>query len=237
MTHTHDHAHGHDHTHAHAELSADDDHGLLHEMNHRLARLAARLTPEQWTSPSLCEGWRVCDVMGHMTYGGSMPMRKTLPVLLFKYRGNLAKGSKMESIKMAESTDQARLITKFEASCEHPVGFGKIIKPRDLVIDHAIHELDIRRPLGIDDPLPAEVAKGALNAIATAKSKLFAPSKIAAGLHLKATDIDWESGPADAPTVEGPAEDLLLALGGRRAGLSALSGTGVDELSRRTLPA
>ena len=79
------------------------------------------------------------------------------------------------------------------------------------------------------------------NAIATAKGKLFAPSKIAAGLRLVAADVDWASGADDAPAVatldvKGPAEDLLLALGGRRVGLERLTGTGVDELSRRTLP-
>ena len=43
-------------------------------MTDRLAALGRSLTSEQWMSPSLCDGWRVCDVYGHMTYGGVTPM-------------------------------------------------------------------------------------------------------------------------------------------------------------------
>ena len=63
-------------------------------MNHRLATLGRQLTREQWKQPSLCDGWRACDVFAHMTYGGTTPLAKVLPVLLVKYRGNLARGSK-----------------------------------------------------------------------------------------------------------------------------------------------
>jgi uncharacterized protein (TIGR03083 family) len=225
-----------DHDHDHASLDAADYDGLLHELNHRLIDLGRSLTHDQWLAPSLCEGWRACDVFGHMTYGGSVPLYKAVPRLLLKYRGNLANGSKMESIALANATDQPGLMARFAASCAHPVGFGKIIKVRDLVLDHTIHELDVRRPQGIEGALPPEVLIGSLAAVATATSKLFAPAKVAKGLRLVATDVGWTSGEPGEPTVEGPAEDLLLALGGRRVGLEALTGTGVDELSRRTLP-
>ena len=53
------------------------------------------------------------------------------------------------------------------------------------------------------------------------------------GLRFVATDLDWSYGPPDAPRVEGPAEDLLLAICGRRTGLAALHGDGVAELAAR----
>ena len=40
-------------------------------------------------------------------------------------------------------------MTEFERSHEHPVGIGKVIKPADLHFDHIVHEMDIRRPLGL----------------------------------------------------------------------------------------
>lgn len=33
----------------------------------RLVELLAGLTPEQWAAPSLCAGWRVRDVVAHIT--------------------------------------------------------------------------------------------------------------------------------------------------------------------------
>src|SRR5262245_43852165 len=102
MTETHSHG---DHHHMHDALDADDYAGLLHAMNHRLATLAKSLTPEQWTAPSLCDGWRACDVIGHMAYGGRVAMWRVLPIVLFKYRGNVTKGSKHESIRLASSVD------------------------------------------------------------------------------------------------------------------------------------
>src|SRR5579859_3441824 len=34
----------------------------------RLAALLAELTPAQWDAPSLCAGWRVREVVAHMTF-------------------------------------------------------------------------------------------------------------------------------------------------------------------------
>jgi uncharacterized protein (TIGR03083 family) len=228
-------SHSHHHPHDHGVLDPADYAGLLHEMNHRLANLGRSLTADQWRANSFCKGWRVCDVFGHMTYGGITPIYKAIPAVLFRYAGNLTKGSKYESIRLADSLDQQALMARFDDGCDRPVGFGKMIKDRDLVLDHVIHELDIRRPLGIEAPMDAALLVGALAALNGAKSKLFAPAKAVRGLRLVATNLEWHEGAPDAPTVEGPAEDLLLAAGGRREGLAVLSGTGVDELARRTL--
>ena len=62
---------------------------------------------------------------------------------------------------------------------------------------------------------------------------MIAPAKIAKGLHLVATDLDWTYGAANAPGVTGPAEGLLLALAGRQVGLQDLHGDGVAELAAR----
>jgi hypothetical protein len=50
------------------------------------------------------------------------------------------------------------------------------------------------------------------------------------GLHLVTTDLDWSTG--DGPTVEGPAEPLLMAIAGRPT-TDELSGPGLPTLTSR----
>jgi uncharacterized protein (TIGR03083 family) len=210
------------------------DYKALHgPMTERLATLGRSLSPDQWQAPSLCEGWRVCDVYGHMTYGGVTPMRKVLPILLFKHRGNLNRGSGVESVRYANEHRQHTVIAEFVRSSNHPVGIGKVIKPADLHMDHIVHELDIRRPLGLASEWSDGDLHAALDGAVRAKGPLIAPAKIAKGLRLVATDLEWSYGPDEAPEVAGPAESLLLALCGRPAGLTDLQGAGVAELSAR----
>jgi uncharacterized protein (TIGR03083 family) len=210
------------------------DYAELHgPMTDRLVALARSLSHAQWTSPSLCDGWRVCDVYGHMTYGGVTPLRKVLPILLFVYRGNLNRGSKAVSVKYADSHSQSEVIAEFERSSHAPVGIGKRIKPNEVFLDHVVHELDVRRPLALASEFSPHERQAALRAAVAVRSPLIAPSKNASGFRLAADDVDWSHGPADAPAVEGPADDLLLALCGRPAGLAALRGDGVEALSGR----
>jgi hypothetical protein len=55
--------------------------------------------------------------------------------------------------------------------------------------------------------------------------------KRAAGLALRATDIDWAVG--SGPEVSGPALSLIMAITGRAAALDGLSGDGVATLKGR----
>ena len=206
---------------------------LQRPMTDRLARLARSLSPAQWASPSLCTDWRVCDVFGHMTYGGVTPMYRVVPRLLFLYRGNLNRGSAIESVRYADTHTQAELIAEFERSSAHPVGIGKRIKPPELYVDHIVHELDVRRPLGLPTEWSSHELHAALAPAVTLKNALIAPATKAVGLRFVATDLDWTHGPTGSPVVEGPAEDLLLAVCGRPAGLATLTGDGVSLLSAR----
>jgi uncharacterized protein (TIGR03083 family) len=210
------------------------DYPTLHAaMTERLVGLGSSLTPQQWQSPSLCEGWRVCDVFGHITYGGVTPLRTIGPILLFKYRGNLNRGSAVESVRYADTHAQPVVVAEFERSRHHPVGIGKLIKTDELHMDHIVHELDIRRPLGLPTEWQSDDVRAALDTAVRTKNPLISPAKTAQGLRFVATDIEWSHGPSDARRVEGPAEDLLLAICGRRSALAALQGDGVPELSAR----
>ena len=206
---------------------------LNQAMTDRLVALGNSLSPAQWQAPSLCHGWRVCDVFGHMTYGGVTPLRTVGPVLLFKYRGNLNRGSAVESVRYADTHPQPVVIAELERSSHHPVGIGKLIKTNELHMDHIVHELDIRRPLGLATDWQADDIRAALDTAVRTKNPLIAPAKTADGLRFAATDLDWSHGPMTAPTIAGPAEDLLLAICGRPSGLARLHGDGVAELTAR----
>ena len=221
-----------DHPHAH-ELRADDYPGLLHEQRHRISALAHSLTPEQWTAPSLCEGWRVCDVLGHITYGYTTPLPKVLALIVFRYRGDVNRGSDVVSRALADELSQDDLVKRLDAGLDHPVGLGKANKPPEAFTDHLVHELDIRRPLGLAVELDPAMLVGALSALMTVRSKFFAPAKVAEGLRFQALDVPWAHGTADAPLVEGRAEDLILAISGRRVGLTRLAGPGAKDLAAR----
>src|SRR6185295_5233914 len=130
-------------------LSAIDYKTLHGPMTERLATLGRALSPQQWLAPSLCDGWRVCDVYGHMTYGGVTPMYKVLPILLFKHRGSLNRGSAVESVRYADRYPQEVVLAEFVRSSHHPVGIGKVVKASELHMDHIVHEMDVRRPLGL----------------------------------------------------------------------------------------
>jgi uncharacterized protein (TIGR03083 family) len=222
-----DHAHdqGHHHTHDH------DYHALGAAQKRRMSELIHSLSAEQWVHESLCAGWRVCDVVGHVTFGNSAPLPKVLGLVLFKYRGNVTKASAIESPKFADRLGQVGLIAEYDRSSVSPRGLGRLIKGPDLLGDNLVHELDIRRPLGIDGSFPPELIMAALDALVVTKSAFFAPAKNAVELSFEATDVHWHWG--SGPSVQGPAEDLALALSGRAVGLDALHGDGVATLRDR----
>ncbi|MFN0030502.1 MAG: maleylpyruvate isomerase family mycothiol-dependent enzyme [Acidimicrobiales bacterium] len=197
-------------------LSKAEYKALHPAMVERMVQLGRGLTPEQWTTDSLCRGWRVCDVFGHMTYGGSIPLRTVVPSLLLRYRGNVTKGSAVESRRYADAHPQQELMAQFERSHAHPVGIAKLIRPNELFIDHVIHELDIRRPLGLPGAFSDVELRAALDGAVRLRNPMFKPAKAAADRRLEATDLDWTHGETGQPLTRDTAENLLLDLAGRQ---------------------
>lgn len=194
------------------------DYRALHPaMTDRLCRLGRGLSPDQWTAPSLCEGWRVCDVFGHMTYGGVTPLRRVVPTLLFRYRGNINRGSAVESRRYADGRSQAEVMDAFERSSRQPVGIGRLVKADELYVDHVIHELDVCLPLGLEPELTGPELQAALDGAVGLATPLFAPARAARGKRLEATDLEWSSGDPGDPVTRDTAQNLLLLLGGRRS--------------------
>ncbi len=57
----------------------------LHDReNEEFSALLHDLEPEEWEQPSLCDGWKVRDVVGHILYGNEVRLW-TLPFRLARF--------------------------------------------------------------------------------------------------------------------------------------------------------
>lgn len=203
----------------------------------RLVELAAisdfmhQLAEEQWDTPSLCDGWRVRDVISHMCLGYTTPM---LPMLAkVARRGfNVPRASKVESIVYGSAHTPKELLEILDSIHRDNIrrGISRVIKPKEGLVDHLVHHQDIRRPLGLPREMPADRLVAALDA-APGLGGFVGAKKRAEGLHLVATDLDWSHG--SGPDLRGSGEAILLALTGRAVALPELAGDGVDVLRAR----
>jgi hypothetical protein len=170
--------------------------------------------------------------MAHMTYGFTTPLPKLLAKVA-AYRGDVPRASFDVSRELGDRLGRVELIELYERGRRSPKGISRLLKARDGFADNVVHELDMRRGIGVPSlqPFSAEARAAALDALCQVRTRIFAPAKVARDLTLVATDVEWRAG--EGPTVAGATEDLALALAGRPAGLAGLSGDGVAELTTR----
>ena len=201
---------------------------LFLEERDAIVQTLRSLTPQQWDAPSLCDGWRVRDVAGHLVTGLEM----SLPKVLAKTAGagfNINKASAKAAVE-AGSRPVEQLTQKLESTSELS-GFAKVLGYAKLVPDITIHHEDIRRAVGLaPHEVPIERMKFSLTTLRKDVGPLKA-KKRGQGLRFVATDLDWSEG--EGPEVRGPALSLLLAMGGRSAGLDECEGDGVAVLRAR----
>jgi uncharacterized protein (TIGR03083 family) len=204
---------------------------MIHAERKALAGTIEGLTPEQWSSPSLCSGWTIGFLAAHILAGAEQTPGNFL-------RGMAATGFRFNALMERDARRRAELspqqiagrLRERTTTTNHPPApvmamLGEVV----------MHGEDIRRPAG----LPGAVADDAANAclqMYTAASFPVGGKKRIRGLCLVATDTGWSYGAG--PQVSGPAMSLLRAMTGRAAGLDGLSGEGVVALGQRmTAPA
>jgi uncharacterized protein (TIGR03083 family) len=184
------------------------------------------LTPEQWDRPTLCERWRVRDVVGHVIgydpLSRKQLMRRMAKGLVTRGGANAVGVSEYGGKSPEELTALMRQYTEPQGLT---AGFGG----RIALTDGMIHQQDIRRPLAIPRAIDHDRLRVALD------FSLFAPRILGAlharGLRLVATDLDWAHG--RGPEVRGSGEALLMAMAGRRVALDDLDGPGKTKLAQR----
>jgi uncharacterized protein (TIGR03083 family) len=184
-----------------------------------------------WERPSLCEGWRVRDVVGHILYGNEMRL-STLPLRLARHGFSSDRSGKAYSIARAEGRPPAELLDAFDRR-DVWAGTCRIFPPRLVLLDRLVHHQDIRRALGHARVVPADRVVAVLDATPRLGS-VFGAKRRTRGLRFVASDVSWQWG--DGPEVRGPGEALIMAMLGRGNALADLSGPGLDELSVRVSP-
>jgi uncharacterized protein (TIGR03083 family) len=198
----------------------------IHAERTALADTWSGLTPEQWATPSWAEGWSVQRCAGHVLAAAEQTPFNFYKQLLsagFKFDVFTARDSeRLAAIGPDELVRRLRERTTTTNRPPAPVVamLGEII----------VHGEDIRRPLGIDHPVP--VAASVAVADSWKKTNLLIGSKRRIdGLRLTATDAEWTTG--DGPEVSGPMLSLLVAMSGRKGALADLSGEGLTSLAAR----
>ncbi len=185
-----------------------------------MIELLRGLSEEQWETSSLCAGWRVREVVGHLltdTLGPLAYLRTTIA-----HRGSVDRINNALAESFA-ALPTAELVDRFA----HRSGRLSKYAPRLMLADLMVHQQDIRRPLGLPRAIPAD----RLSTVLSHPDPFAFPGTRTKGLRFVATDIDWSSG--DGPDVRGPGEALALAMVGRTVALDELTGDGVPELRRR----
>lgn len=191
-----------------------------------LACLLDTLTTEQWESPSLCAGWRVRDVAAHLTLAQTGVPAATMALL--RARGNLDRMIHDTAVR------QARLpAERYPALLRAMVGSRKKapgVSYLEPLIDVLVHGQDIAIPLRLDRRMPAPAAMAAADRVWPDLYPFRARRRLG-GIRFAATDCCWSAG--EGLVAEGPIAAILLALTGRSAAVSQLSGPGVRELESR----
>jgi uncharacterized protein (TIGR03083 family) len=192
-----------------------------------LADFLATLTPQDWEAPSLCSKWNVKDVVAHMI---SYEELGTLGLLKRFAKGGIVRANRVNQVGVDEfAALSPQQLLEFLRNHLQPrgltAGFGGMIA----LVDGTIHHQDIRRSLSRPRSVPADRLERVLGLV-PGNPRLGAGRRIR-GLRLRATDIDWTHG--HGPEVTGPGEALLMAMSGRPAALSDLSGPGLGTLAKR----
>ena len=193
----------------------------------RLIGVLDGLTDEQWNAESLCEKWRVRDVVGHLVTILDIPAGR------FLWRSFRARSYDDYAAVVAceyGSQDPGQLLATYSQLAERRIA-PPIIGPIAPLTDVVIHTRDIERPLGLAATLHPEGLRAALDYCCGGRALGFVPRKRTKGLRFEAIDMDWSAG--DGALVSGPAEAILLAVTNRPAALGALGGDGAEMLANR----
>jgi len=197
----------------------------IHEERALLVEVLRHLTPEQFEAPSLCAGWRVRDVVGHLCGLAHQYRRYTLPI----FTGVIRNGFRPN--RFWDRDARARGAAPPEALVDElarAVGERRHPWPAFPLAETIVHGQDIRLPLGLDRTFPTErlIVVADLLRLPNYPPTRRTPTH---GLRLEASDAAWASG--RGLVVRGPLKTLVLAMAGRPVMTDALTGDGVPALT------
>lgn len=207
-------------------MAASSPWPTIHQERAALLADLEGLPQDQWLTPSLCIGWNVQQVLGHLTASASMtPLGFFGKMIAAGF--NFTKMANKDVAANASGTP-AETMRRFRAklnSSTSPPG------PVDSWLGEAvIHAEDIRQPLGIKHAYPIDAVVRVANFYKGSNLIVGAKKRID-GLTLKASDSDFTTG--TGPEVVGPTLLLVMAMTGRPYATAELAGPGVSTLAGR----
>lgn len=194
-----------------------------------VADLIEGLDEVQLGTASLCAGWDVRTVAGHLAAAAVAPSRKAFLVAVLRSGGNLHRANSVVARREAQRP-VADLARTLRSNADHRFA-PPVVGARGPLTDLLVHAGDMRIPLGLaHEPDPAHL-RIALEFITLGRPVGFVPRGRLKGLRLTADDLDWSWG--DGAELGGRGIDLLMAACGRTALLARLHGPGVEILRGR----
>jgi uncharacterized protein (TIGR03083 family) len=200
----------------------------VHHERHSLLLLLETLTESEWNEPSLCAGWRVRDVVGHMVSETTMTLPKVVKRMVksgFRINRFLAADARERGCRsIPDLVEDFRIAMPTRT---HLRGLSSLSMLEDIII----HSLDIRRPLRRAHAVP----ESRMSSVATDlwASRFFPGHKLFRDLRVVAIDSDWSAG--DGPVVAGPIESLVLVMSGRLSDLGKLKGEAIARVQDRAV--
>ena len=186
-----------------------------------------KLPEADWDKPSLCTGWTVREVVGHMIATATMTPPKFVGKLIgsgFDFQKLTRRDIDANTTGRTDAELVDRLRSRIDARTAPPGPAASWLG------ETIVHGEDIRRPLGLRRDYPTDTTTRVADFYKRSNLVIGAKRRIA-GLALEATDTEWSHG--DGPEVRGPILALLLVMSGRRAALDDLTGEGVEQLRSR----
>jgi uncharacterized protein (TIGR03083 family) len=184
-----------------------------------LADLLDGISGAQWDTPSLCEGWRVREVIAHMTLAARYSEDEFMAELR---RCDFDFGRLSNELASRDARLPAgELVAGLRADVMHhwiPPSGGYHGALNHVVI----HGLDVTVPLGVPRRPPDETIRVVLDDLTEGGVHAHFGTGID-GRSLQATDLDWSYG--SGPALRGAAADLALVLCGRTVPAGRLEGT------------
>ena len=196
-----------------------------------VADLLETLSANEWDAPSLCRGWRVRDVAGHLSI---VPTITTWELLSAGPRTGFNMHRMNTHVALRHGSRPPEEILAHLRANAGTRRTARVLDVRNSLFDVIVHSQDIALPLGRTFAVPAEYTCIALQRV-WAMGWPFRAARRLAGLTLHATDTDWAVG--SGPQVTGPALSLLLLLTGRTStAVPSLSGPGLATVRTRLSP-
>jgi uncharacterized protein (TIGR03083 family) len=190
-----------------------------------LTEMLAALPEQEWDRSTLCAGWRVRDLVAHVT----MPFRYSAARFvaeLARSRGNF--NAMADRCARRDGTaPPAQLLAALRDNVSNPwkpPGGGYA----GALTHDVIHGLDAAVPLGIGRRLPEHRIRLVLDSITAPAARRHFGTDMS-GIELRADDIGWSFG--SGQPLSGSAQDLALILCGRKLPPGRLNGAHAARFS------